>query len=192
MSIESGWFRAAVLLLAAAATVAVTLAFAVLHELDPDPRPRLTLIDQHGQPFTEGRFENTWSLVFFGFTRCPHICPTELAKLSAALRELERTGRETAIQPVFVTVDPATDDAAVMRRYLAHFHPRIVGLTGRPDAVEAAAAAFGVLSGGDSGAGRMAHSTLLYVVDPGGRIVDELPREMSAADVARRIRELTS
>ncbi len=174
------------------ATVAGTLAFAVLHELDPDPRPRLTLIDQHGRPFTEERLQGTWSLVFFGFTRCPHICPTELTKLSAALRELEPAGRDQAVQPIFVTVDPETDDAAVMRRYLAHFHPRIVGLTGRPEAIEAAAAAFGALSGGDSGAGRMAHSTRLYVVDPGGRIIDELPRELSAAAVARRVRELTS
>ena len=72
-------------------------------------------------------------LVFFGYTYCPDICPTELQVMSAALDNLGAKADD--IQPIFITFDPQRDTPEVLKQYIANFHPRLVGLTGTPEEI---------------------------------------------------------
>jgi protein SCO1/2 len=96
----------------------------------PTPLPAFQLHDQHERVFDPERLRGRWSFVFFGYTHCPDICPTTLV----VLREVQRLagGADQGIQYVLVSVDPARDTAAVLRQYVAYFHPEFVGATG-PD-----------------------------------------------------------
>ena len=88
----------------------------------------IALVDQEGEEFRLSSLRGQVVLLVFGFTHCPHICPVEMARASAALRELD-TG-EKRVRGVFITVDPERDSPAVIKAYLGNFHPGFIGLTG--------------------------------------------------------------
>ena len=81
-SVSDLWVRLGIVLAVLGLTVAATMVFAFLHAFDPDPQPRFSLIDQDGRAFTEAHLHGQWSLVYFGFTRCPKVCPTQMSKLT--------------------------------------------------------------------------------------------------------------
>ena len=89
----------------------------------------LNLVDHHGDAFTRERFEGRWSLVFFGFTYCPDICPTTMAFLDKFVGELEGTEVEDT-QVVMVSVDPARDTVEQLATYVPYFNPDFIGVTG--------------------------------------------------------------
>jgi protein SCO1/2 len=89
----------------------------------------LNLVDHHGNPFTRERFVGQWSLVFFGFTYCPDICPTTMAFLDRLAGELEGTEAEDT-QVVLVSVDPARDTVEQLAEYVPYFNPDFIGVTG--------------------------------------------------------------
>jgi protein SCO1/2 len=89
----------------------------------------LNLVDHHGEPFTRDRFVGRWSLVFFGFTYCPDICPTTMSFLDRLVGELEGTEVEDT-QVVMVSVDPARDTVDQLAAYVPYFNPDFVGVTG--------------------------------------------------------------
>ena len=95
------------------------------------------LTDHLGQPRTLADYRGKVVVVFFGFTQCPDVCPTTLAEMAQALRELGP--RAERVQVLFVTVDPERDTPSALKEYLASFDPRIVGLTGHPTDIAAAA-----------------------------------------------------
>ena len=96
-----------------------------------------TLTDQYGKPFSLHDARGKVVLIYFGFTSCADTCPVTLTKVAAALRELgDLAGR---VQPLFISVDPERDTQAVLRRYMRYFHSSILGLTGRPEEIEAVA-----------------------------------------------------
>ena len=98
-----------------------------------------SLVDQDGKRVTEKDFLGKYMLVFFGYTFCPDVCPTELQVMSAALDQL---GPEAArIQPVFVSIDPARDTPEVLKAYVGNFGHGLMGLTGSPDEIAAIAKA---------------------------------------------------
>jgi cytochrome oxidase Cu insertion factor (SCO1/SenC/PrrC family) len=101
-----------------------------------------SLVDHTGKAVTDEDFAGKWQLVFFGFTYCPDVCPTTLNDVSVVLEELGDDAEQ--VQPLFISVDPERDTPKVMADYVANFDPRIVGLTGSPEQVEAAAQAFRV------------------------------------------------
>ena len=96
------------------------------------------VVDARGAPFTQDSLKGAWSLLYFGFTHCPDICPDELEKVAAVVDALQTEHGVTAT-PVFISVDPARDAPATVGAYVAEFHPRMVGLTGDEAAVKAAA-----------------------------------------------------
>lgn len=98
---------------------------------------RVTLVDQDGRDFQLSSLHGQVVLLVFGFTHCPHICPVEMARVSAALRQL--TPLADRVTGVFLTVDPERDTPAVIKAYISQFHPGIVGLTGTPAALDAVA-----------------------------------------------------
>lgn len=88
-----------------------------------------TLLDHHGEAFTAADLAGKWSLIYFGFTHCPDICPTTLAQLSKVVKILESPVREQT-QVLMVTVDPARDTQQVLSSYMTYFDPSFIGVTG--------------------------------------------------------------
>ena len=111
-------------------------------------------------------------VVFFGFTRCPEICPTTVSDISTWLDALGPDGKE--IKALFISIDPERDDVASLKDYLSSFNDRIVGLTGTPDQIAAVAKEYRVyykkvpLDGGDY---TMDHTAIVYLMDKDGRFV---------------------
>jgi protein SCO1/2 len=130
------------------------------------------LTDQTGQTVTEKNLIGRPTLVFFGFTHCPDVCPTELFEMSEVLRAMGSDADR--VNAYFISVDPERDNAATMKDYLSSFDPRLKGLTGDPDAVAKAISGYRVyarkvpLKDGDY---TMDHTALVYLMDRDGKFV---------------------
>ncbi|KAJ9548686.1 hypothetical protein OSB04_021229 [Centaurea solstitialis] len=128
------------------------------------------LVDHDGKSVTEKDFKGKWSLIYFGFTHCPDICPDELQKLAAAIDKIKgKAGFE--IVPVFISVDPERDTVEQVREYVKEFHPKLIGLTGDPDEIKKAARAYRVYymktdEGSDGSDYLVDHSIIMYLMDP--------------------------
>lgn len=151
-----------------------------------------TLTDQTGRKVTEKDFLGKYMLVFFGYTYCPDICPTELQVMSAALDSMGP--KADAIQPVFISVDPGRDTPEVLKQYVANFHPRLVGLTGSPEEIASVAKAYRVYfskveSNSAPDAYLMDHSTIIYLMDPQGKFLKHFAYSTDAAALAKAIAE---
>ena len=131
--------------------------------------PPLRLTDQEGRPFDLAQLRGEPVLVFFGYTHCPDVCPTNLADVRDALKLVN--GK---VGVVFVTVDPARDDAAAMKQYVDYYQAGYTGLTGTEDQIRAAAGAWGVTYAkveSESASGyAMAHTADTFLVDAEGRL----------------------
>lgn len=127
-----------------------------------------TMVKHTGEPVTEKNFAGKPMLLFFGYTFCPDVCPTELQVMAEALRQLGDKGSD--IQPIFVTIDPARDTPAVMAAYVAAFGEQFVGLTGTPEQVKQIAGAYRVfyqkVDNKDApDTYLMDHSSIIYLMD---------------------------
>ncbi len=98
------------------------------------------LIDHTGKRVTEADFKGRYMLLFFGYTHCPDVCPAELQTMGRAMDRLAAKGDK--IVPVFISVDPERDSPAILKAYVAAFHPSMVGLTGSAAEIKAAAKAY--------------------------------------------------
>jgi protein SCO1/2 len=148
------------------------------------------LVDQNGQAVTEEALKGKPSLIFFGFTHCPDICPTALFDMSEIYKALGRDGDK--VGAYFVSVDPERDTPAVLKEYLSSFDPRLRGLTGDPAAVAAMEKAYRVYSKKvplDGGGYTMDHTALVYLMNKDGQFIApfNLKRkpEDAAADLKR-------
>ncbi|RUT99463.1 SCO family protein, partial [Mesorhizobium sp. USDA-HM6] len=101
-----------------------------------------TLIDQKKAPITEAAFRGHPSVVFFGFTHCPEVCPTTLFEMAGWLKTMGDSGKN--LNAYFVTVDPERDTPEIINSYVSNFSDRITGITGDPDKVHAMAKSFGI------------------------------------------------
>ena len=157
-----------------------------------------SLTSHEGRRVSDRDFAGKYRLMYFGFTSCPDACPMDLQVFAAGLRlfEAEDPARAAKVQPIFVSVDPARDTPAVLREFVAYFHPRLAGLTGSPDALAAMARAYGVYyerrEGATPGAYLMDHSRNAVLYDPDGRPLAMIPHDQgpdaAAAELARWVR----
>lgn len=151
-----------------------------------------TLTDQTGSTVTEEAFEGTWQVVFFGYTFCPDICPTDLATMSAALDELGPLAEQ--VSPIFISIDPERDTVEQLSAYHEYFHPRFSMLTGTPEQIGAVAREFRVYYAKvESDAASdylMDHSSITYVLDPAGDYVTHFSHGTSAEKIAETLRGL--
>ncbi len=148
------------------------------------------LTDQAGQTVTEKSLQGRPTLIFFGFTHCPDVCPTSLFEISEVLKAMG--GDADRVNAYFVSVDPERDTNAAMKDYLSSFDPHLKGLTGDPEAIAKTLSGFRVyarkvpLKDGDY---TMDHTALIYLMDRDGRFVSpfNLKRtpEEAAADLKR-------
>jgi protein SCO1/2 len=100
-----------------------------------------TLIDQDGKPFSSEALKGRYAVVYFGYTFCPDVCPTDMLNLGKGLKafEAQDAARAAKVQPVFISVDPARDTPAVLKQFVSAFHPRLIGLTGTDPQIAAVA-----------------------------------------------------
>ena len=150
------------------------------------------LLNGAGKTVTDRDFHGRFMLVYFGYTHCPDVCPTTLSDMATAVEKLPTASRARVV-PVFITVDPARDTPAIIGDYAQAFGSEMVGLTGSDAAVAAVEAEYHVYVGvKDPRTGAIAHSVLLYLMDPSGHFVAALPDESSAQELVSRLTALMS
>ena len=149
-----------------------------------------TLIDQDGTRRTDADFRGKLMLVYFGFTFCPDICPTDLLQMALAVDQLGKTGE--TVQLIFITVDPERDTPEHLKPYMSLFHPRFIGLTGDRAAVQSAARAYRVyyqkVEMIDSSGYTVDHSAFIYLMGRNGEYLGFFPPGTSAEQIASDIR----
>lgn len=149
-----------------------------------------TLSGSDGKPLRLASLRGKVVLMAFGFTSCPAVCPTTLAMLADARRSLG--GDADAVQVVFVTVDPARDDPARLKAYLAAFDPSFVGATGSEPALADVRKRYGVQAAKVQTAGGYAvdHSSSVFLIDRQGRLRGLMPYGRSARDLVHDVKLL--
>ena len=140
------------------------------------------LTDQAGHARTDRDFRGRLMLIYFGFTTCPDVCPTDLQAIGLAL---DRLGRDAdSVQPIFITVDPERDTASHLADYVPLFHPRLIGLTGDAEAIRKVADAYKVYYARvplkDAGDYTVDHTAYIYLMDRDGSYLGFFPPGTSA------------
>jgi cytochrome oxidase Cu insertion factor (SCO1/SenC/PrrC family) len=199
-------FRSIVNLAGAALAALAFLYPAAAQEPDPDRAARLmddlmwsrghvggpfTLIDQTGRLRSDADFRGKLLLMFFGYTTCPDICPTELMQIGLAVDELGTAADQ--VQPLFISVDPGRDTPEVLAHYVAQFHPRLIGLTGTPEQIRAVADAYKAYYAkyqpADGAVYLIDHTGFVYLVGRDGEYLGFFPPNTSADRMVEIIRQ---
>ena len=160
---------------------------------DPaQPAPEFALKGSDGAALNLARFKGKLVLLVFGFTNCPEVCPTTLATLAQARKQLGSDAVD--VQVVYVTVDPARDDIARIRQYLAAFDPTFIGGTEAPDTLAAMRKRYGVvaekIAPKQGNAYGMNHSTSVWLIDRAGKLRAMMPYGHEAKDFVHDIQLL--
>lgn len=159
------------------------------------PEPRViadfALIDQGNQPFSLAQLRGHWSLIFFGFTHCPDVCPTALYELQQVRKVLEQEAGGAIPMPriLFVSVDPERDSPEKLRAYLSHFDPSFIGVTGGHDQLLPLTKQVGIayrIEDHEEGAEQYGvdHSTGILLTNPAGRLHGVFPAPHDAAQIS--------
>ncbi|MBX3524548.1 MAG: SCO family protein [Xanthobacteraceae bacterium] len=150
------------------------------------------LVDQNGKTVTDADFRGKPFLVFFGFTHCPDICPTTLFEVSEVFNRLGVDAEK--VSAIFITVDPERDTPEKLKLYLSSFHPRISGLSGTNEQIEAVKKAYYVYAKRvplEGGGYTMDHTAIVYLMDKNGKFIApfNLKRDpdAAAADLRKRL-----
>ncbi len=156
------------------------------------------LTDQNGRTVSDRDFAGRYRIMYFGYTFCPDVCPTDVQAIGAALKTLEASDPAIAakVVPIFVTVDPTRDTPSVLKAFVSAFHPRMVGLTGTPQQIDAVKKAYAIFSAkGDPAPGGgylVNHSRQTYLMGPDGKPIALLPQEQGPKAVADEIKRWVS
>lgn len=152
-----------------------------------------TLVDQSGAEVNEKILMGHYSLVYFGFTYCPDICPMTLQTVADAI-DLLPGQKGDLIQPIFISLDPKRDTPETMASYVSNFHERMIGLTGTSEQVQQVADAYRVFFRdtpiGTEGDYTIDHSGFLYLMNRSGRYIDHFGKDVSMEELSARLREL--
>ena len=158
-----------------------------------------TLTDQNGKSFSSDSLTGKYRIIYFGYTFCPDACPTDMAVLGKAMRQLDAKdpALSAKIQPLFVSVDPARDTPGVLKQFTAAFYPRLIGLTGSDAQIARVAKQYAIsyrkepAPAGASGY-LMDHPRVAYLFDPDGKPIEMLPVDANAdavvADLEKWVR----
>jgi cytochrome oxidase Cu insertion factor (SCO1/SenC/PrrC family) len=148
-----------------------------------------TLTDTNGRQRSDAEFRGKLMVVYFGFTFCPDICPTDLMAITRALEALGPAAK--AVQPIFITIDPERD-TKIMAEYLSAFHPSFVGLTGSPDQIRKVAnsykAAYSKVEDG-KGDYTIDHTGVIYLMGRGGEYLGFMPPQTGPDRLAEVLRK---
>jgi cytochrome oxidase Cu insertion factor (SCO1/SenC/PrrC family) len=162
---------------------------------EADAPPDFTLLDCDGRTVTTADLRNQVCLIYFGFTTCPDVCPTELGWMVRVMRQLGPLAAQ--VRPVFITIDPERDTPAKLTAYAQAFHPRMLPLTGSAEQIAHAAASFGVVYRKQTPVSQQAgfylidHTMTTFVLGRDGRIVHRYTSaDVEPAKAAAQIRAL--
>jgi protein SCO1/2 len=161
----------------------------------PQPLPEFSLLSDSGQTLTRADVQGQWSLVFFGFTHCPDICPTTLARLADVRKRVADLAKEQQPQVLLVTVDPERDTPPVLAEYLQGFDPSFRGITGSVEDIDAFASALGVAHSKIPMGGEqymVDHTSVVMVIDPQGRRAAIFSPPLESAAIADDYRRLVT
>ncbi|HPD82981.1 MAG: SCO family protein [Alphaproteobacteria bacterium] len=152
----------------------------------------LHLVDQNGKIFTDKDFEaGQYRLIYFGFTYCPAICPTELQRMNTVLKDLGDKGEK--ITPYFITVDPERDNVDVIKNYISLFHPRMIGLTGTLAQIEEAKKSYKIyaakIKDETMSDYTMDHSSYIYFINPDNDLLRIFKANDSTEDMVNTIEQ---
>ena len=156
----------------------------------PGPLTPFALVDTQGKPVSPEQLRGHPTLVFFGFTYCPDVCPTTLALLASVQKELDLPGLKVAL----ITVDPERDTPEQLGKYLSSFGGEFIGLTGTPPEIVKAQRSFGVAASRVELAGggyTMDHSATVFLLDSQARKVAVFTPPLRAAAITRDMRKLS-
>jgi len=149
-----------------------------------------TLTDHHGRAVTEQDYRGRFMLVYFGYSWCPDICPTELLVMSQAVDLLGDAGEQ--VQPIFITIDPARDTVDSLAKYVVNFHSRLTALTGSEAEIGTVADAYKVfykkgeeLESPDDYL--VDHTDVMYLMDPDGIFLEHFQRGLRPVEIAQMI-----
>lgn len=196
MSIRTALIAAAALLVVLAVAVGARMAVWSGHDQATGGQAAIggpfSLVDHTGKAVTEAEYRGKFTLIYFGYTFCPDVCPTELGVMAAAYDKLTLL-EQSKLQPLFITVDPARDTVAVMKDYVAAFHPKLIGLTGSEEQVAQAAKAYKVYAakakGDDPKSYTMDHSSILYLMGRDGKFIAHFPHGTTADELAAGLKK---
>jgi protein SCO1 len=147
----------------------------------------LALVDQDGRRLDPVQLRGKYRLIYFGYTFCPDVCPTDVAVIARGLKAFEATdaARAARVQPIFITVDPERDRPAALKAFVAAFHPRLIGLTGTPAEIETVKKAYGIyarkVATSDPANYLVDHFAVVYLFGPDGAPIAFLPHQGLAA-----------
>ncbi|TCP61152.1 protein SCO1/2 [Rhodovulum bhavnagarense] len=147
-----------------------------------------SLVSETGEAVTDADIIIGPTLIYFGYTFCPDVCPLDNTRNAQAIYLLDERGYD--VTPVFISIDPARDTPELLARFTEYMHPRMIGLTGTPEQVAAASRAYRTffkVQDPDEEYYLIDHSTLSYLVVPGLGFVEYFKRDMTPEEMAERI-----
>ncbi|WP_426255460.1 SCO family protein [Sphingomonas sp. DC2300-3] len=153
-----------------------------------------SLVNQDGRTVTDRDFAGKYRIMYFGYTYCPDVCPTDAAAIGKGVALLAKSDPDLAkrIVPIFVSVDPERDTPKVLKSFVSAFSPQMVGLTGTPAQITAVSQAYGVFAGkgeAQPGGGYLVnHSRATYLMSPDGKPLALLPSDKGPQAVADEIK----
>ncbi|AYF04126.1 SCO family protein (plasmid) [Paracoccus yeei] len=155
-------------------------------------QPDFALQDGNGQTHTMSDFRGKFTLVFFGFTNCPDVCPTTMSEVAQVMDDLDADADR--VQPLFISIDPERDRRQGLTEYVAAFHPAILGLSGDDAATKDAANSFKIYFGREEDTSApdgytMSHSPGLFLIGPDGEWLRQFAYETPAAEILAAIEE---
>lgn len=155
------------------------------------------LVDQDGIPRTDASYKGQYTLLYFGFSFCPDICPSELVKVGKVLNELtkrySKDGKTCPVQPLFISVDPARDTVGQLKHYAQDFHENMIYLTGTKEQIAAACKSYRVYfskaneNEDDDEDYLVDHSIVFYLISPEGEFLDFFTQRMQLSDVIEKV-----
>jgi protein SCO1/2 len=158
---------------------------------DPKPLTGFSLNDHNGKPFDLSQLQGHWSLLFFGFTNCPDICPTTLTTLNQLHSILKKSDSADGMQFIFVSVDPGRDNAKKLKTYVQFFNKEFVGVTGEKEELAKLARQVGayyeVLDKSGKKDYAVNHTASVFIFDKQGRFFGLMSPPLNAAAMASRI-----
>ncbi|MFB9885059.1 SCO family protein [Balneatrix alpica] len=178
------------------ALAAGLVAYQLSRDNAPSPYARLggdfSLLSSEGE-VALADFRGKWVVVFFGYTSCPDVCPTSLAMLGQALKQLSAE-EQAQLQGLFISVDPARDTPQKLKQYASYFHPSLLGITGSEEQINQVTRAYGAfyrqVPMQESALGyAVDHTSSLYVIDPAGKLVGTLQHGLSAEQIRDALRQ---
>lgn len=157
--------------------------------------PEFSLIDGDNRPFTQAQLQGRWSLLFFGFTNCPDVCPTTLALLAQVHTALANLPAAQQPQVVFISVDPKRDGPEQVATYTRFFNPQFIGLTGAQGQIDVFTRGLGVpvmIRPLGNGGYTVDHSSAIFLIDPQARLRALFSAPHTQAELTADIRAIVA